>query len=506
MLNIPGGELPMPLRSLRSFTLLLVTALALVVMAPLAQAQQDVQPSKVDIFGGYAYADPRGRAGAFRVPSITKGFGLSSTYYFNNNWGFTVDGGGHFDERAHLGTLMVGPQVRFPGYPVTPFVNFLVGWHRLDLAGLGNSNGIGLNTGGGLDLATWTPRLNFRLIEASYQYGHHNYGPGLSTDNSGVRLRTGLVFRLGSFGPPPPPPSASCAATPGEILAGEPVSVTATAANFNPKKTVTYSWSATGVNVSGTAATTNIDTANLQPGTYTVKANLREGKNLAECSASFRVREPRPPVISCSASPSTVRPGESSNISSQASSPDGRSLTYSYTASAGSISGTGPSATLSSAGAEPGPITVTCNVKDDRNMSASNTTSVNVEAPPPPPPPPAAPEASRLNQIAFKANSARVDNAAKAILDDVALRMQRDADAKIVIVGSNDAKEKSKTLPGQRALNAKAYLVKEKGIDPSRIAVRQGAKEGMTAIIWLVPSGATAPTDGTTEVAEPKKR
>lgn len=499
----------MPLRTFRpTCHLLAVIALALLIVVPTAIAQ-DAQPSKVDIFAGYAYANPRGEVGTTRIKDAPRGFGLSSTYYFNPNWGFTVDGGGHFGNQTHLGTLMIGPTVRFPNPTVTPFVNFLLGWHRLDVAGFGSSNGIGLTTGGGLDLATWTQRLNVRLIEASYQYGHHNFGPGLSVDNSGVRLRGGLVFRFGNFGPPPPPPAAACAAQPSEVLEGEPVSVTATPANFNPKRTLTYSWSATGVQVSGNAATTNVDTKGLQPGTYTVKSNITDGKKgAAECSASFRVKEPRPPVISCSSNPSTVKPGESSTITSQGSSPDGRSVTYSYSASAGSISGEGTSATLSTAGAEPGPITVTCNVKDDRNLSAANTTSVNVEAPPPPPAPPAAPEASRLNQIAFKPNSARVDNAAKAILDDVALRMQRDADAKIVIVGSNDANEKAKALPGQRALNAKAYLVKEKGIDPTRIGVRSGAKEGMTAIIWLVPAGAAAPEDGTMAVKEPaaKKR
>ncbi|HUS18406.1 MAG TPA: OmpA family protein [Terriglobales bacterium] len=342
------------------------------------------------------------------------------------------------------------------------------------------------------------------MFEASYQYAHHNFGPGLRVDNSGIRLRTGVVLKFGQMGPPPPPPTAACAAQPTEVMAGEPVSVTATPSNFNPKRSLTYSWTATGGKVSGSAATTSVDTADLQPGTYTVKSNITDGKKgMAECSATFTVRAPRPPTISCSANPSTVKPGDSSTITSQGSSPDGRTLTYSYSASAGSIAGDGTSATLNTAGAEAGPVTVTCNVKDDRNLSASNTTSVNVEAPPPPPAPPAAPEASRLNQISFKKNSARVDNAAKAILDDVALRMQRDADAKIVIVGSNDATEKAKALPGQRALNAKAYLVKEKGIDPSRIAVRQGAKEGTTAIIWLVPAGATAPEDGTTTVNEP---
>jgi outer membrane protein OmpA-like peptidoglycan-associated protein len=496
----------MPLRVQRYAILLLVAAFSLVVSLPVAAAQ-DVQPAKVEIFGGYAYLNPGDRVGTVKIKDAPKGFGLSSTYFFNRNWGFVLDGGAHFGDGTKVGTLMIGPQVRFPSETVSPFVNFTVGWHRLGVDGIGISHGIGLNTGGGLDLATWTNRLNFRLFEASYQYAHHNFGVGQRVDNSGVRLRTGLVFRVGQIGPPPPPPTAACSAQPTEVMAGEPVSVTASPANFNPKRTLSYSWTATGGTVSGNAATTNVDTKDLQPGSYTVKANITDGKKgMAECSANFTVRAPRPPVISCSANPSTVKPGDSSTITSQGSSPDGRNLTYSYTASAGSISGDGTTATLSTTGAEPGPITVTCNVQDDRKLSASNTTSVNVEAPPPPPPPPAAPEASRLNQISFKQNSARVDNAAKAILDDVALRMQRDADAKIVIVGSNDTNERAKALPGQRALNAKAYLVKEKGIDANRIAVRSGAKEGTTAIIWLVPAGAPSPEEGTTAVPEPRKR
>jgi outer membrane protein OmpA-like peptidoglycan-associated protein len=496
----------MPLRVHRNLTLILVAALALVVFMPLASAQDD-QPAKVETFAGYAYYNPRGRVGAIRIGEAPKGFGLATTYFFHRNWGFTVDGGAHFGQGVQAGTLMVGPQFRWPTDTVSPFANFMVGWHRLGVESVGTNDGIGITTGGGMDLATWTKRLHFRLFEASLVYAHHNFAIGQRVDNTGARLRTGLVFQFGSLGPPPLPPSAACSAQPSEVMAGEPVSVTAAPSNFDPKRALTYNWTATGGKTSGSASTTNVDTNGLQPGSYTVKANITDGKKgMAECSANFSVRAPRPPTIACSANPTTVRPGDSATITSRGNSPDGRSLTYSYSASAGSISGTDSNATLNTAGAEPGPINVTCNVKDDRNLSASSATSVNVEAPPPPPAPPAAPEASRLNQIAFKTNSARVDNAAKAILDDVALRMQRDADAKIVIVGSNDANEKAKALPGQRALNAKAYLVKEKGIDPSRIAVRSGAKEGTTAIIWLVPSGAMAPEDGTMAVPEPAAR
>jgi outer membrane protein OmpA-like peptidoglycan-associated protein len=200
-----------------------------------------------------------------------------------------------------------------------------------------------------------------------------------------------------------------------------------------------------------------------------------------------------------------VQPGGSSTITSVASSPDNRRLTYNYSATAGSISGNDSTTTLN-AGNSPGSITVTCNVADDRNpaLTASATTAVNVVAPPPQAPPtPAAPEASKLNQIDFKKNSPRVDNAAKAILDEVALRLQRDSDAKVVLVGEADPSEKNAAqLASQRAFNAKTYLVTEKGIDASRIETRTGSEGTQQTQIWLVPAGATFNAQGT-QVAEP---
>jgi outer membrane protein OmpA-like peptidoglycan-associated protein len=96
-------------------------------------------------------------------------------------------------------------------------------------------------------------------------------------------------------------------------------------------------------------------------------------------------------VIACSSDPGTIAFGGTATIRASASSPDNRRLTYSYSASAGNISGADTTAALNSRGAQPGRITVTCNVGDDRipSLTASATTNVNVEAPPPPPPPPA---------------------------------------------------------------------------------------------------------------------
>ena len=56
----------------------------------------------------------------------------------------------------------------------------------------------------------------------------------------------------------------------------------------------------------------------------------------------------------------------------------------------------------------------------------------------------------------------------------------------------------------ERSVNTKDYLVKEKGIDPSRISVATSATDGQKVEDYLVPSGANFNSDvqGTTPVDE----
>jgi hypothetical protein len=129
---------------------------------------------------------------------------------------------------------------------------------------------------------------------------------------------------------------------------------------------------------------------------------------------------------------------------------------------------------------------------------------VTVENPPPPPP-----KASKLSQCDFPNEKKpwRVDNTCKAILDDVALRLQQEADAKLVIVGNADPSEKRKNLAAERALNSKAYLSggeAKQAIDASRIEVRSGNGGSKTAEYWVVPAGATFDSAGTEAVDETK--
>jgi outer membrane protein OmpA-like peptidoglycan-associated protein len=194
---------------------------------------------------------------------------------------------------------------------------------------------------------------------------------------------------------------------------------------------------------------------------------------------------PQPPTISCSVSRSSILVGETSNITCNGVPEEGHSLAYSYQATAGQITPRENRATLT--GTAPGPVTVTATAVDDRNLSAQTTVNVDVQAAAATPVP-ATP--TMLNELFFKPNSTYVDNRAKAILDDDALRLQRDASATVVIEGSANPSEKD-ALALQRAENAKTYLTRSKGIDPSRIQTRAAqTKTGAKVSVILVPAGA----------------
>jgi len=339
--------------------------------------------------------------------------------------------------------------------------------------------------------------LGWRYLDVNYS----KFSRGYVFDLAQTGPMAGLNFQFG--GKPPVPPTASCSASPAEVWAGDPVSASINTQNFNPKHTLTYNWTATGGKISGTTTTANVDTAGLAPGSYAVKGTATDEKekknNIASCEASFAVKAKpmNPPQVSCSASPSTVKSGDPSTITATANSPDNAQITgYAYQASAGRISGTGTTATLDTTGAPSGPISVTVTATDARNLTGTGSCSVGVEVPLPPP------TCSKINSIQFPdlKRPWRVDNTAKAILDDVASRLKADPNAKIVIVGYADGEKAPMVgtgrnrhpmdLAGQRAVNAKAYLVHEQGIDASRVEVRQGTGQQQIADIMWVPQGA----------------
>ena len=522
--------------------------------APAAKGASEGSPSRWDFFAGYSYLAPHGTVvtpivGGTKTASydaVNVGGIISGAYYFNRNVGVQAEFAEHEYGNSVAGsnigtegnddgfiTGAGGIIFRFPTGNITPFIHGLVG--AADIDGPFHNPmqwGPALTAGGGMDYETpWlNHRLAIRLFQADYEYMHADFGTGYYGGRANIdaaRLSAGLVLHVGQIAPPPPV-TLSCSASPTSVYPGDPVTVTAAAGSLDPKLSAVYSWSGSGATGSGTTVT--VATASLAGGTYSVQGTVKEGKpgkeglkpgQTATCSASFTVKEYEPPTISCSANPSTIKPGDSSTITSAAVSPQNRPLTYSYTASAGSVTGSGTTAEFASAGAPTGDVGITCNVADDKGHTATANTTVTISAPPAPPP---APHSSALCSISFSTDAkrpTRVDNEAKACLDQVALDLKQQADAKAVIVGESDANEKAKTekqeafkakhrhamveeFAAQRAVNTKEYLVTDQGIDASRITVVTGSTDGQTVENYLVPAGADFSVDvtGTTVVDE----
>jgi hypothetical protein len=410
---------------------------------------------------------------------------------------------------------LFGPRLSFRNYDrVTPFAQVLFGdfhaTHVTLLSPLGAQvlpveNSFAMTAGGGLDVRIHH-HIALRIIQAEYVMTRfENFNTGSKAEQNDMRISTGLVFRFGGNPPLPPlPPLAySCSVNPSSVFPGDAIAVSGTALNLNPAKAAVYTWVASGGVVTGVTSTAKIDTTGLAVGSYTLKGHVSEGDRPgenADCTASYAVRAYEPPTVSCVANPSSVLSGASSTITSTGISPQNRPLTYSYSSTSGSVSGSGTTATLSTVGALTGTIGVTCTVVDDKGQTASGTTSVIVEAPVIA----AKPTTSDLCAVQFNRDPrrpARVDNEGKACLDEVALNLQRNSDAQLAIVGNAASGERGgKKLATERAVNTKAYLVTGKGIDSARITVYTGSQDGKTVTTTLIPAGATFDSTGDTAV------
>jgi hypothetical protein len=112
--------------------------------------------------------------------------------------------------------------------------------------------------------------------------------------------------------------------------------------------------------------------------TVYVRARDRAGNYGITTSRSFSISLNQPPVISSiTAEPQSVPPGGSSTITVVASDPDGDPLSYSWSASGGSISGSGAQVTWTAPGVA-GTYTVTATVSDGKGGSDSASVSISV--------------------------------------------------------------------------------------------------------------------------------
>ena len=536
-------------------------------------AAQDVP--KAEVYAGYTYL--RFNSSAPVNEFSANGAQGSLQYNFNHIIGIVGELGGvtnsaltvgssptlHPDQTAF--TYLFGPRVFLnKAGVVSPFVEYLVGgFHNSRSFFIPNSllptpvpvprgvtttpgvnstkfastqNAAAMAVGGGLDIRL-SHLIGFRPIEVDYLPTH--FSPfniaGLGNRNEAkwqqnFRYSAGLILRMG--GATPPPPRASCTATPTELLAWNgPVNASVEPADFHPKHDLAYNWTSTSGPIGGQGTSSTVDTTNLTPGEYTITANVVDPKaknnGTASCTASFTVKQPQNPSVACSASPTSVRPGEPVTITVQGNSPDGsRVEKRSFSASSGALKegqtsvGSQPGqfttvATLDTTNAPPGDLTVNVGVTDVHGYSGSCTTTASVIAPPPPP---QVASETLISECEFKnaRKLARVDNECKAVLDEVALRMQHDPNGKLVIVGYADDQNAAMVIDVEslRAANTKDYLTggeAKQQIDSGRIELRKSSARdsGNSAKFYFVPEGGNFTVKDTANVDEsslPKDR
>jgi hypothetical protein len=500
--------------------------------APQVNEPEPPPASRLDLFGGYTYLRPTGKVGIWSFPSQnTRGYIASGTYYFTRHFGVQAEFSHSEYPLGTTGTSPAPPFVQlggvtdsfytaeagavyrfFLGQRLIPFVHFTAG--GAEVAGpkfQPPTWGYGFAGGGGLDvlLPKTHEHVAFRLVQADYEHMHADQGAlqkydlaGGTQDVNALRLSAGLVFRFGEMNPIQSK-SLACDATPAEVYAGERVTLAATLRNYKDKlkHPFVFTWILTGGKQQGFGPVIFVDTTGLAAGAYHATAHIsakEKGRQFAQCSANFTVKPSPAPTLKCSPDPSTVTPGQVSIITAYVGSIPQRQLTYTYATSEGQINGKDNTAQLHTDGLPPGVATVTCRVQDDLGQTAVATTEVTI-APPALPP---APKAQPLCTVYFNRDMrrpARVDNEGRACLDDVALTMEHQPDARLVLVGEHsDSEADGQLTAAERAMNTRAYLANEKGIDPSRVDVRTSTASGRQVQTYLLAPGAVfdQPTEG----------
>ena len=483
-----------------------------------ALAQNDSTP-KWDWFVGYQYTNPGGTVPLpgnpsnptpFKLPGEARGLGTAFTYNFDPHWGAEGDFGYDRDTKSASSewTAGAGPRFMWRMDSVNVFMHALGTFNRLSYdSGEVNHNGIGAILGGGMDIP-FSKSFAWRLFQADYVFGRHNFSNLADAQFanlrrvtlSGARLRTGIVISWG--GAEPIAPAASCSVQPTEVLVGEPITATVTASNFNPKHTVTYAWSGNGGKLAGKDTTASIDTTNAAPGNYTVTAHVTDPKakkaNEASCSANYTIKPlppKNPPTMSISASPTELVPGGTVNLSANCTSPDNVPVSVAnWTSTAGTVTGTGSSATLNTAGLPPGPVTVSATCTDSRGLTGQASSQVTLQTPPPPPVDKALEARLALHSVYFPTaqptakdpNAGLLPSQEKILMNlatDFKKYLQAKPDAHLTLEGHADIRGSAtfnQALSERRVARVKNYLI-EQGVPEADIETKAfGAQHNLT--------------------------
>jgi len=321
------------------------------------------------------------------------------------------------------------------------------------------------------------------------------------------RDRSGFIVKISTeYWPGKPAPAddvtISSSADPHTVQqgSGKRVMLKATGSDTLGHK-LNYTWTAPAGSIRGTGPEVEWDPTGADPGDYTMTVRGEDAYgNFATSTQEIKVtpKPIPPPTMACNAARVSILPGERVGITANVQDSSGTPLSYTWRTTGGTIIGSGPEVQFDSTGLAPGNYTITGRVENGKGQAGDCSAQVTVQAPPPP-----KPTASKIDQCLFRTYSTRVDNVCKRILDNVALRLQNETGAHVVVIGYASAGKSAKSQrlaerrAAARAENTKKYLV-SKGVSADRIETRTGTatagasvkENNRIEIIW-VPEGAT---------------
>ncbi len=184
-----------------------------------------------------------------------------------------------------------------------------------------------------------------------------------------------MLMAGGCFNKPPTITSLTPSAT--EVARGGSCTVSCVASDENTDDVLTYSWSATGGAISGTGSTVTW-TAPTTEGSYSVTVSVSDGEETVSDSCNIMVVNTPPVIASLTPSSTDLAPEASATIGCVANDADGDTLSYEWTPTGGTITGTGNSVSWEAPATE-GTYNISVSVSDGHGGTASDSVEITVE-------------------------------------------------------------------------------------------------------------------------------
>ena len=253
-------------------------------------------------------------------------------------------------------------------------------------------------------------------------------------------------------------PQVACEPAQATVIKGETKQLQAKGSDPN-QDALTYAWTVDGKSVANTASSLEFGATGRTLGAHAVGVTVTDVDGMtANCSFAVTIarRSNVSPTVALSLDKSDVYAGETVKAMAEGQDPHDDPLTYSWTVGGSPISATGAKVEIATAGLAGGRHSVAVTVRDDRGATGTDTKSFSVR-----------------DKIVLRMSGMRLDNVAKAILDEIALKMQQNPALRATLTGHTDdrgSEGNNEKVGLKRAQAAQGYLVKEQQIEEGRLA------------------------------------